>query len=202
MFSIIEPKDYLFNKSLVDPLLEVIKCHSSLSSNFENHKDATFLVVKDEPRGIYAGALLIKKSLASLYKTVGKNIHKLAFHNENVWTCTLSIQMAENEASPRYEYFCKNFYRNLYEKLLEFGIKEKVDFLWVTLEPVEHLSTELIGSWAYDAKVSPKHSLDGLFHGILPLTRSQLHYFPKSSEEFTGFFSEQLHEKSIFPVLQ
>ena len=115
------------NKSFLDPLLEAIKDNPALHCSFQDPSKSTFIVARDEVNGIYGGALLLKKRISSLQRKAGMPM--LTYQPKKVWTCTVCIQIEESGCSPCYESFCKIFYRNLYEKLIEFGIKEKIDFL-------------------------------------------------------------------------
>ncbi len=177
MVKLIEPKYHEDHKPLIEPLLELIRDNQDLSASFQNYKKATFVVERDENRGIYGGALLLKKKFSALYEKIGENAHAFASENDVIWNCTICVQMKPNDSRHYYESLCKILYRNLYEKLLEFGIKERTDFIWLSLTPVEYLSTELIGFWPYEVRLRPKQSPDGLFHGILPLAKSQAAVF-------------------------
>ena len=174
MFKLIEPKHHRSYKLLIDPLLGELEKNPALSCSFQDYRNATFIIAQDDKKGIYGGALLLKKRVSSLYREVGENMFPFTPQNEEVWSCTVCIQVESKDRSLSYESFCKIFYRDLYEKLFEFGVKKKIDFFWMALAPVEYLSTKLLGFWpSYEIQVRPEESQDGLFHGILPLTRSQ-----------------------------
>ncbi|MBY0293035.1 MAG: hypothetical protein K2W92_07105 [Alphaproteobacteria bacterium] len=79
----------------------------------------------------------------------------------------LFLREEHNCFSQHFEFFFETFYRNLYKKLVEFGTKEKTDFLYMMLEPGEYLCTEVMGCWPYVFEVKPHESTSGLFHGVL-----------------------------------
>jgi len=166
---IIEPKEHYSQKVLLDPVLELIKVNPILRQSFQNHKNATFILYSDELKGIYGGALLLKQPFSFLHKKIQKSIVNFGLKTEEVWTCAIFLCTENNCFSRHFEFFFETFYRNLYKKLVEFGLKEKTDFLYMMLEPGEHLCTEALGCWPYILEVKSHESLNGLFHGVLSL---------------------------------
>ncbi|OJW49205.1 MAG: hypothetical protein BGO67_04410 [Alphaproteobacteria bacterium 41-28] len=176
MFVIIEPKDHHSYKTIVDLFSEFIKEGVMLHYSFQDHTRATFISLKDQSNGTFGGAILLKQRVGTLHQKVGRHLSSLAPKNGEVWTCSLFLQ-GENHSLSQSEAFCQLFYQNLYQQLVTFGRKEKLDFLCMILEQGEYLYTEIIGSWPYVFEVHPDESRDGLFHGILSLTinPSKLH---------------------------
>lgn len=171
MFNIIEPKNHYLYKTIVDLFSGFIKERVMLDYSFQAHTNATFIALKDQSNGIFGGAILLKQRVGILHQKIGKHLSALTPKNGEVWTCTVFLH-EDNYALSQDEVFCKSFYQNLYKQLVEFGMKEKIDFLCLMLEPCEYLCTEVIGSWPYVFEVKPHESRDGLFHGILSLERS------------------------------
>ena len=176
MFVIIESKDHHSYKTAVDFFSRFIKERVMLHYSFQDHTGATFISLKDQSNGIFGGAILLKQTVGTLHQKVGKHLSTLAPKNGEVWTCSLFLQ-GENHSLSQSEAFCQLFYQNLYQQLVAFGMKEKINFLSMVLEQGEYLYTEIIGSWPYVFEVHPDESRDGLFHGILSLTinPSKLH---------------------------
>jgi len=173
MFKLIEPNDQHSNKALITPFLNTLK-NDPVLSFFSQHPDqATFIMMADETKGIHGGALLIKKRLITLHPSLKKNMTSFASKDGYVWVCTASLSIEMDALAYNFETFCNVFYRELYKTLHQFGQKEETNFLCVMLEAGEYLCTEVIGLWPYVMEIRPQDSSDGLFHGILSLTKSQ-----------------------------
>ncbi|HBW25146.1 MAG: hypothetical protein A2W46_00505 [Alphaproteobacteria bacterium RIFCSPHIGHO2_12_42_13] len=172
MFISIEPTEYYYHKDILEPFLGYIKENPSLRWSFENHKNAIFIVSLDEARSIYGGAMLLKEKFSSLPREVQKNMKNLGLINKNVWTCT-TLLYKKNNYSDQCEFFFETFYRDLYRKLVEFGVKEKTGFLYMMLEPGEYFCTEVLGCWPYINKIKLHDSLKDLSHGVLSLRENQ-----------------------------
>ncbi len=187
MFNIIEPKDRYLYKTVADLFSGLIKERAMLDYSFQDHTSATFIAIKGQSNGIFGGAILLKQRVGTLHQKVGKHLSTLEPKNGEVWTCSIFLH-GENYSLSQNESFCKLFYQNLYQQLVEFGMKKKIGFLCLMLEPGEYLCTEVIGSWPYAFEIKPHESRDGLFHGILSLmiNPSQLH----RKREMTTFYKE------------
>lgn len=169
MFDVILPKNHPYQNPLKDSFLEIIKKNQTLNYVFRDQKNATFILTQDPLNGFYGGALLLKQKLSFLHKDIRKSLFSQSSQKQEIWTGNVSLYMT-HDLPAHFESLCKSFYQNLYAQLVEFGIKEKISFLCVTLEPGEYLCTEAIGLWPYVVEVRPQDSSDGLFHGILSLT--------------------------------
>lgn len=170
MFIAIEPTKYHLHKDLIELFLERIKDNPILRGSFPNHENATFIISADETRSIYGGAMLLKQKVTSLHKKVQKNITNLGLMSEDIWTCTVFLHKENNNYSDKYEFFFETFYRDLYKKLAEFGLREKAGFLYMMLEPGEYFCTEVLGCWPYIFKAEPHESLKDISHRVLSLT--------------------------------
>jgi len=170
MFITVPPQNQASHKAFIDPFISFIKDDSRLKQSFRGHKKATFILTQDEAKGVYGGALLLKERMDIVRRNLGKDMAYFIPKTGEVWTCTVCIRATINDYVLQYDSLYASFYRQLYEKLTEFGMKEKTTYLWMILLPVEYLSTEHLGFWPYVFQVRPQESLDGLFHGILSLT--------------------------------
>ena len=173
MFKLIEPNDQSSNEALIAPFLETLQNDHALSFLSQHYENATFMLTMDEVKGVHGGALLIKKKLSALHPSLKKSMSSFASEDGQVWVCTVSLSINTEILTYNFETFCNVFYRELYKTLHTFGQKEKINFLCVTLGPGEYLCTEVIGLWPYVMEISPRDSLDSLFHGILSLTKIQ-----------------------------
>ncbi len=167
-----------YPRTSIDSFLKMANLHDSIAHNSGTNQ---FILTEDSSESIFGGAALYKSQLPHLHKNVQKAIFSLAQGGE-VWTCTVSLFL-NNDFNM--EQTCQVFYANLYQKLLEFGRQEKINYLYVILEPGEYLSTEAMGFWPYVLEIRPQDSNDGLFHGILSLTDSPQYLGNQESSLFT-----------------
>ncbi|MDZ4322495.1 MAG: hypothetical protein U1A05_00170, partial [Alphaproteobacteria bacterium] len=98
-----------------------------------------------------------------------------------VWECSFSCFSKNRDQEAKISVISpQEFYRNLYNKLVEFGKKKEVGFVIMKLLPETYLSSKEWGAWPYVVELKPENSPDKLFHGILPLTGSQSEAYQKS----------------------
>jgi len=178
MFIVIEPAEHNNYKKLIKPFLDHIKNNPRLKWSFQDYKKATFIISSDESKGIYGGAILLKQTDVALHKSFQKNIPNPKSH-EGVWMCNFFFRK-NNFFSQQTNFFFETFYRDLYKRLVEFGIKENTNFLYTMLEPGDHLCTKALGCWPYAFEIKSHESLSGLWHGILSLTNNPLQFQTRS----------------------
>jgi hypothetical protein len=171
MLKIIEPKHQCYYKGRVDLLMGLMRLYQDIPLTTEEQTRATFIVGEDDTSGIYGGAILHQKSVNELQTQLKGIVSTLSPQMEDVWVGTLAFLVEDNKMSSNAGNFTppQKFYKSLLEKFMEFGNAEDVRFLCLTLNPFEHLRTKNRGFWPYILEVKPQDSLDGLFHGILPL---------------------------------
>jgi hypothetical protein len=167
MFTVIKPKHHHTHTSLIHLFLAPIKKNSELNTAFSNVSKSTFILMQDNDKGIYGGAILLKNKISSLHRLLSK--HVLSSATGDVWTCSAYLHLDNEKLFQDFEDFCIFFYRELYKKLKEFGEKEGVNYIYVKLNPGEYFCTEVLGSWSYVFEIKPHESRDGLFHGVLSL---------------------------------
>ena len=158
MFHYIEPGNHLNHQSHIDSFLITLKKTRTLTHSFQDFHNAAFILSHDSSGGFHGGALLLKNRIGSLHKNVRKSLTSLPSQNNDIWTCTVSLYMESDNLKGDFELLYRTFYQNLYEKLIEFGVNEKINFLCMTLEPGEYLCTESIGFWPYVVEVRPQDS--------------------------------------------
>ena len=173
MFQVIDPKLHFSHTLLLDSYMGMIAKDPALLSLFQEYQQGTFIVMNDEARGIFGGALLEKKNRYSLQKKIRENLPSSALETKEAWACTVYLHLENENLFPEFEMFCKKFYMELYQKLVEFGMKEGIDYISVTLVPGEYLCTEALGFWPYVLEMRPSESGDSLFHGILSLLKNR-----------------------------
>ncbi len=167
MFQVIEPKDHDDHKPLTHLFLESIHNNQELKKAFSQTKQATYILMQHEAKGIYGGAILLKNKISSLHTLLSKHI--LSSLKGEVWTCNAYLHLDNEKLFPDFEAFCALFYRDLYMRMREFGEHKGIKYLYVKLIPGEYFCTEVLGSWLYVFELKPQESNDGLFHGVLSL---------------------------------
>jgi hypothetical protein len=173
MLKTIEPTQQCYYKGRIDLLMGLMRLYQDIPLSYEEQTQATFIVGEDEECGIYGGSILHKKSVRDLQSQLKGIVSTLTPHMEEVWVGTLSFFIEDKRASFNGSGAdChQKFYKELLEKFMEFGRQEGIGYLCLTLNPFEHLRTKNRGFWPYILEVKPQDSLDGLFHGILPLSQ-------------------------------
>ncbi|MBY0272275.1 MAG: hypothetical protein K2X02_02505 [Alphaproteobacteria bacterium] len=173
MLNIIEPKNYRAYQTRIDSFLDLLKVYQNFSLPTEELEDATFIIASDNEYGVYGGTLLLKKDIWSLERRIRDIVLTFQPEMDTLWTGRIGFYRGHESpfslANNLEKYF--DFYRNLLEAFNDFGNKEEITFLCLTLNPIEHLKLNNYGFWEYVAKILPHESLDALFHGILPLSR-------------------------------
>ncbi len=174
MFQIIDSSEHDFYKKEIDLFVRDLKSHNpSLLEHFGQLNKATYVLAKENSNNIKGGALLLKRKISSLHSVIQDQIKDPDLVSQEVWVGTIYLHFPENLQGQSFESLCKVFYKHLYESLLAFGVNKKTSFLCLTLDPCEHLSTDLIGTWPYKVQVRHCESLDRLFHGVLSLASAQ-----------------------------
>ena len=128
-------------------------------------RDATSL--EDE---FYGGAMLYKRRARDLPLAIQSLM--AAPQQENVWEATTCLFSTPNSSSDNNSFLETNvFYKELLEKFMEFGQQVKTNFLCLTLCPYEYQRIRDKGFWPCILEIKPEESPDGLFHGILSLSK-------------------------------
>jgi len=146
-----------------------------LSSHNENY-------LGNEPlnkgsREIFGGAILYQRSARDLPPAIQQlmlTFNQEATLEEDIWGSTTSFFSHPQKTSLSGEELdeCRLFYENLLKKFIEFGQQKKVNFLCLTLCPLEYQRTRNKGFWPYILEITPEDSHDGLFYGVLSLSRN------------------------------
>jgi len=171
MLKIIKPEHQCYYKARVDLFMGLVSLYQDVSLTPEEQAQAVFIIGEDEEYGVYGGAVLQKRYVDELQSPLQSIVSTLTPQREEIWVGTLSCFIEETmPISPTREDCHRLFYKNLFEKFVEFGGIEDTGYLCLTLNPFEHLRTKNRGFWPYIIEVKPQDSRDGYFHGILPLS--------------------------------
>ena len=174
MFNVINPCEHHLYKSSIYSFLQDLHTAMSLEQ-IQDLTNAVYVLIGGEVKEFQGGMLLLKQPLETVPPEIGTYLRALCPQYKScteIWTGRVAFQVSQDISGGDYERLSKLLYRALYQDLVAFSIKENTPFLCLTLPLVEHLSIDMLGLWPYLLKVSPHESSDGLFHGILSLTRT------------------------------
>lgn len=183
MFEFLESSSSIVSKGCVDSYIEVMKKKESLFELFNNTYERKFILMNDDSKGIFGGAMLQKKSLNSVTSAIRNKLPSSITCNKEAWVGTVYLHLDNENLFPDFDSFCKLFYVELYQKLVEFGVNEGIDYMSVSLLPGEYLCTEILGFWPYVLELRPHESGDGLFHGILSLLKNRSKPAPQTWQD-------------------
>lgn len=151
----------------------IFQSNPSLFHFFNDEKSISIQVSSSEGNVVSGGALLVQKSLQDLPPKMRTAMTSFATSEGKVWLGTVHLHLENTHSFPEFEPYCKAFYQKLYESLVDFGQHNEARFLSMILVPGEYLSTEVIGLWPYVLEVKPHETRDGLFHGVLSLSKAE-----------------------------
>ena len=190
-FTIIESQQQIFKNQSIDVLTEKMKFLQGGQHALKNQQNVTFIITEGIKKEIIGGVCVLKSELKNIQEDIKELVATLAHSSGYVWECS-SVYI---ETSAKYPLlgtseardFSQDFYRGLYEGLVEFGKKKGAGFVIMKLAAEAYASTKEFGLWPYVVELKPENSPDGLFHGILPLTGSQYEAYQKVWESVDKF---------------
>ncbi len=172
MLNIIEPKDHQSYQLLINSFLDLLTVYQNHSLSLEELENATFIIASDKKRGVYGGAVVLKRDISVLEKNINQTILTFQSDTKDVWTSIVGFYGEHHEGKvfrlKDFE-FCMDFYRDLWDAFIVFGKTEKLKYIYVSLNVPEYMKMEKYSQWEYAVKTSHHESLDSLFHGILSL---------------------------------
>ncbi|MBL8676568.1 MAG: hypothetical protein JNJ47_03980 [Alphaproteobacteria bacterium] len=171
MFITIQQKSHDLHRDSITLFEKLFDNNPNLSTSFQDREKATYLIENNILEGYVGGALLVKSKVSSLHRKMRYRDIALSSQKEEMWTCSISLQI--QNAAFDFEVMGKIFYQHLYNELVKFGKTNNVSFLYLVLDPGEYLCTEVLGFWPYVIENRPQGSMDGLFHGLLSLTKER-----------------------------
>lgn len=194
MIKIIRPRHFREHKARIGALLDLFTVYQNLNLSLEEKSKTDFFIAKDETQGVYGGALLRQQLLKSLDPKIRQLISSLSPTMRRVWVVNLCLPIGNEESFLTIKGFnlCEVFFQSLFKEFMKFGREAKIGFLVVKLLPRDDFKLKSYGYWPCLFEVSPKESLDGLFHEILSLKPArQINFKPLESER-----PEELEEQS------
>jgi len=189
MLTLIEPKEHHLYQSKIDSLLSLLKIYQGFTPSAETRKNATFIIGEDKKYGVYGGAIIYAEEVKSLYHKLATPLLEFFPKKEQIWCGRLCLCIDQEDRVLRLETLdlCEDFYGDLYKILIKIGQKQKTSYFALTLPSEEYRNTITYGDWPYLLEISPSHSPDYRFHGLLalkPKTKRKLEAETSRGEEF------------------
>ena len=155
----------------VESFLRLLKVYQSFSLSSEDKTRSIFAIAEDKAFGVYGGVVLYPQKVSDLSDKVGKVISTLQPNKEDVWCVRLCLCIDQDDQFVSLDSldFKEAFYQNLLNTMMQFGERESLDFLVLTLTCDEYHNSRIYGSWPYILEIKPSSSSDGFFHGLLSL---------------------------------
>lgn len=186
MFRIIEPKDHCFYKEQINLLRELMRKQQGIEVYEEDSPHTTFFIEKSK-NDIWMGGFLALREARNLPESIKRKFGCLYKPHQQVWYGAFFSQLkgeyflesfsrTRRALSDIYRILYEDFYKSLYQELIDFGKKQKIRVITITLPPHDYLNIDEIRSWPFLSALTPGESLDGYFHGVLsvPQNLSQL----------------------------
>jgi len=185
-FEIIETQEKLFNNKVISLMEKKMKLFQETDFSLKN-REKTFVVAQGWEKGLIGGACILKKKLIDVQEDVRELVTTLVIYESCVWECScVCLEIGSkfsSSAALQCDQFSQNFYRSLYEEFVEFGKRHNIGFIIMRLAQEAYEATKEFGLWPYVVELRPETSVDGLFHGVLPLTGSQYKAYQKAWEK-------------------
>lgn len=186
MFRIIEPKDHSFYKEQINLLRELMSKQQGIKVCEEDTSHTTFFIEKSK-NDIWIGGFLSLRESRNIPKSIKGKFDCLYKPHQQVWYGAFFSQLkgeyflesfsrTRRALSDIYRVLYEDFYKSLYQELIDFGKKQNIKVITLTLPPHDYLHIEEVRSWPFLSVLTPGESLDGYFHGVLsiPQNLSQL----------------------------
>jgi len=189
-FKIVEGENQAGGCPHMESIFKQIDYLKEKKGNIKN-PDITGLIITDaRDQSIIGGTALVKRDLNQLQEEIRRLVPTGTFCRDYVWECsTISLLLSQNlnsDSSTPLEHFSRNFYRILYDGLVEFGEKKGVGFVIVKLTAEAYHPTKNFGLWPYIIQFLPREFPDDHFYGILPLRGYFCETYQKNWEAFEG----------------
>lgn len=182
-FEIFQQQEKLFKSKIVNLMEKKIKIFQGEAFSLKN-REKTFIVAQGCEKELIGGACLLKKRLIDVHQDVRELLTTLVIYEDCVWECScVCLEMSSkfsSSAALQCDQFPQNFYRGLYEKLVEFGRKKDLSFIVMRLTQETYEATKEFGLWPYVVELKPETTPDGFFHGILPLRGREYNAYQKN----------------------
>ena len=133
--------------------------------DFSFSKGVNYIFVEGPEIDFFGGAILIKKELYEIQEDIRLLVTDMPLQGL-IWECSQVFHPKALTKKAEEEGALYEFYRGLYEKLVEFGHRKGIGFIIMKLTPEIYCSTIKWGKWPYVVELKPENSHDPLFHGV------------------------------------
>ncbi|EKE09525.1 MAG: hypothetical protein ACD_16C00144G0002 [uncultured bacterium] len=182
MLTLINPQEQRDSKQKIETLLNLFKIYQRVDLPITVQKKATFVMAENEEYGVYGGAIIYSKKVKLLYEKVANILLKFTPELEEVWCLKLCFSIKPKEGYLTLDILdlYETFYQNLHKLLNDWGQRNQIKFLVLSLGYKEYCDTKIYGRWPYLLEISPMEASDHQFHGLLVLnTKKKQIYAPK-----------------------
>ena len=185
-FEIIESVQQNSRNRVIKAMKEKMTFSQRIEFSSKNKVNQTFIIAESQGKKILGGAYFLKKNLDEIQEDLRDLVTTLTSQNGHVWECSALYVDPSLQQSffimPNAEVCLQTFYRDLYAKFVELGLKNRAHFIIMKLATEDYDLSKNIGLWPYIVELNPHTAVDGLFHGILPLTGSQYEAYCRTWE--------------------
>lgn len=162
------------NKLIISDLWMETRIHENNIFMFSKCDDEpSQILFRDSALGIYGGAELFKRNVADLPKNIREALLCISSETEEVLVGFPFFRLTRNHHSSlmdSFDCFRKKFYHSLFLALSEFVFEMPGNsFICIQAGAEEYAQMMESMSWPYIIKVTPSHSSDNTFYGILNL---------------------------------
>lgn len=182
-FNIIESEQHILGNHLIDVMVKKMRFFQKKNERMERKNEAIFIIAEGKEGGLLGGACLLKKELHAIHGDIRELVATLSFPDGHVWECSSiyveTLPTYSLQDIPESKCFAQHFYRELYEKFVEFGKAKNTGFVIMRITAEIYAATKEFGLWPYVVELKPQNSVDGYFHGVLPLTGNQYESYLK-----------------------
>lgn len=172
MFNLIHQKQHNLYKPKIESFLEKWTTNSLMPLPLSEQNEVAYIVAEHKEFGVYGGAYLYRKKIKFLPSEIKQELEIYLSLEFPIWIGSVFLDLENPKIihlAQKDKFFYVTFYRNLYEKLFEFGKNQGMGLICMKLKPEEYSRTKEISQWPYSVSIEPSKSPDHLFHGILSL---------------------------------
>lgn len=173
-FTILDSSQQFSKTKFIESIRERVMFSQGVNIAPRSKREQAYVLVETKNKNIVGVAYLVKK----LRKDVSEELRDIlgGYSDKDIWECPaiyLDVSMCSLSLGViPLGGILSTFYQDIYEKFVSFGAQRNISFIVIKLLPEIYELTKTIGGWPYVVGLSPQHSSDGLFHGILPLSGS------------------------------
>lgn len=193
MLNVIEPKEHILCQNEIDPLLRLFKVYQGFELSAKTYEKATFVIARDEERGVYGGSIFFPQKVKELDQELSAFLS--ISENRTIWCARLCLCTEQDDHFTTLEALERgqNFYTDLYDILSVLGDRRGTNCLPLKLHLKDYQNSRTYGNWSYFAKLSPNNLSPDYVYALLALLDKKRQPPTQPAKEKTeGGISESL----------